>query len=239
MPEEINRIATDVICDLLLTTSPDAVENLLLEGIHPSRIHQVGNVMIDSLLYAVERCSGHFRGTTGVEAPEDYAIVTLHRPSNVDNPERLHTLLDLLDISAQELELVWPVHPRARARLQEYGMWDRLENNSRIHLLDPLGYLAFTDLMMSCRIAITDSGGLQEETTVLGIPCLTIRENTERPITIEKGTNILITSEKLSDLPRIMVDKSESGPYQHNLSIEGWDGKAASRVVQALIDQLD
>ena len=236
MPEEINRIATDVICDLLLTTSADADDNLVQEGIPLSRIHRVGNVMIDSLLHGVERCSGHFRRATGREFPENYAVVTLHRPSNVDHPERLQTLLDQLDASSKVLDLVWPIHPRARTRLQEFGMWDALNNHSRIHMVDPLGYLAFIDLMISSSIAITDSGGLQEETTVLGIPCLTIRDNTERPITIDRGTNVLITSDKITTLPEIVAMKATAPPHIQNLGIEGWDGKAASRVVQVLID---
>jgi len=239
MPEEINRIATDVICDLLLTTSADAVDNLIHEGIPSSRIHSVGNVMIDSLLHGVKRCSGHFKKHTGTEIPENYAVVTLHRPSNVDHSERLQTLLDLLDASTQSLDLVWPVHPRARSRLQEFGMWGKLVEHSRIHMLDPLGYLAFINLMTSSKIAITDSGGLQEETTVLGIPCLTIRDNTERPITIDRGTNVLITSDKLATLPEIVAMKAASPPHILNLDIEGWDGKAASRVVQVLIEIID
>ena len=236
MPEEINRIATDVICDLLLTTSADADDNLIQEGIPSSRIHRVGNVMIDSLLHGVKRCSGHFKRATGSEIPENCAVVTLHRPSNVDYPERLQILLDQLDAAAQILDLVWPVHPRARARLQEFGMWDRLNEHSKIHVFDPLGYLAFIDLIISSNIAITDSGGLQEETTVLGIPCLTIRENTERPITIDRGTNTLITSDKLETLPETIAIKATTPPHIQNLDIEGWDGKAASRVVQVLID---
>ena len=187
MPEEINRILTDQISDLLLTPSPDGDANLRGEGIPESRIRFVGNVMIDSLLAQLKNAeNSRIREDLGV-AGADYAALTLHRPSNVDDPAAFARILDALENIAQRLPIIFPVHPRTRARLDEFGLAARLEQTANIRVIEPLGYLDFLRLYSGARLVLTDSGGIQEETTALGIPCLTLRENTERPVTVTLG----------------------------------------------------
>jgi UDP-N-acetylglucosamine 2-epimerase (non-hydrolysing) len=234
MPEEINRILTDSISDLLLTTSQDADVNLRQEGIPAERVRFVGNVMIDSLLdhlKIAERSS--VRADLGV-ADSDYAVVTLHRPSNVDDEKTLSGSLDALLVIAERLPMIFPVHPRTKAKIEEFGFGPRIETSNLI-LIDPLGYLDFLRLYSGARLVLTDSGGLQEETTVLGIPCLTLRRNTERPVTIELGTNVLAGTdpEKIKDLAAAALskDRSSSGKKIPPL----WDGRAAGRICDLLL----
>jgi UDP-N-acetylglucosamine 2-epimerase (non-hydrolysing) len=231
MPEEINRILTDAISDLLLTTSEDADENLLREGIPKEKIRFVGNVMIDSLmehLKLAERST--VRQDLGVDGT-DYGVVTLHRPSNVDDQATLTGILDALSDISMQLPIVFPVHPRTRGNIEKFGLIEKLET-SAIKLVDPLGYLDFMRLYSGAKIVLTDSGGLQEETTVLGIPCLTLRHNTERPITIEMGTNVLVGN----DPANIRRAASEALAAKHaDTKIPPlWDGRAAERICDEL-----
>jgi UDP-N-acetylglucosamine 2-epimerase (non-hydrolysing) len=231
MPEEINRILTDAISDLLLTTSEDADENLLREGIPKEKIRFVGNVMIDSLmehLKLAERST--VRQDLGVDGT-DYGVVTLHRPSNVDDQATLTGILDALSDISRQLPIVFPVHPRTRGNIEKFGLIEKLEM-SAIKLVAPLGYLDFMRLYSGAKIVLTDSGGLQEETTVLGIPCLTLRHNTERPITIEMGTNVLVGN----DPANIRRAASEALAAKHaDTKIPPlWDGHAAERICDEL-----
>ncbi len=229
MPEEINRLLTDQLSDILFTPSADGDENLLREGIDKSKIHRVGNVMIDSLaklLPAAEKC---FPSDT----PSPYALVTLHRPSNVDDLPWLRELLTALsDLSAQ-LTILFPVHPRTRQRLNDLASHDNPSRNSHLRLLDPLPYFEFIALQHHAAVVITDSGGIQEETSFLGVPCLTVRENTERPITITMGTNQLVGRDlgKLRAAVHKILKSTAERPLQPDLArIPLWDGHAADRI---------
>lgn len=233
MPEEINRILTDQISDLLLTPSPDADANLKQENIDANRIVFVGNVMIDSLFENLKRAeSSIIREQLELEA-NNYAVLTLHRPSNVDEPETFQNLLHALEFIAEKLPIVFPVHPRTRGKVAEFDFGARIENNPNLRLIEPLGYLDFLRLYSGARIVLTDSGGLQEETTALKIPCLTLRENTERPITVEMGTNLVVgtkTEDIVSAAKAILNQTSENvGAQVPPL----WDGKTAARICDA------
>lgn len=238
MPEEINRVITDSIADLMLTPSQDADENLIREGIPVERIRFVGNVMIDSLMRNLQRSeSSTVINDLGLaEAP--YAVLTLHRPSNVDSQDALTGLIDTLIEISEQIPIVFPVHPRTMAKIDEFGLSVSI-SNSELRLIEPLGYLDFLRLYSGAKLVMTDSGGLQEETTALGIPCLTIRENTERPITIEIGTNTLVGTdpEKIrSAANRILKGAAE------NLRAKIpplWDGRAAERICNALSEFID
>jgi UDP-N-acetylglucosamine 2-epimerase (non-hydrolysing) len=230
MPEEINRVVTDRISDLLLTTSPEAEENLLREGIDRSRIRFVGNVMIDSL---------HHARRSPTDAPERlglasgaYALATLHRPANVDSREALTATLDALAAIARRLPLLFPVHPRTVRRAEALGLDQRLRSTDGLRVIEPLGYNDFVTLMCRATLVATDSGGIQEETTALGIPCLTMRQGTERPITTTMGTNVIVGV----DVERIgpAVDAILAGRGKRGRVPEGWDGAAAVRIVEAL-----
>jgi UDP-N-acetylglucosamine 2-epimerase (non-hydrolysing) len=235
MPEEINRILTDAISDLLLTTSEDADENLKQEGIGEDKIKFVGNVMIDSLFYNLEKSKNlNVRENFGLN-DKDYAVVTLHRPSNVDEREVFGGLLDALTAVSEKIPVIFPVHPRTRGNIEKFGFAERVAN-SNVRLIEPLGYLDFMNLYSSARLVLTDSGGLQEETTALGIPCLTLRENTERPITIELGTNQLVgtSAEKIKQAAFGILEN----PEQKGTKIPPlWDGHAAERICDALLSQ--
>ena len=238
MPEEINRVLTDQIADRLYTTERSALDNLRREGIAEERVCFVGNVMIDSLLS--NREFAHEPAKTLSEAganaallgePRGYAVVTLHRPSNVDQVETLRSLLAVLREVSEKLPLVFALHPRTRANIERLDLRD-LVDSERIILLPPQGYLEMLGLMAGAKLVLTDSGGLQEETTALGIPCLTIRENTERPITIEHGTNTLVGSDRVAILKgvnEILVGGGKCGRIP-----EYWDGKAADRIAADL-----
>lgn len=228
MPEEVNRVVTDRLCHLLLTPSPDGDENLLREGTPPERIFRVGNVMIDSLLANLPRA----RATRAAEAygvaGAPFALLTLHRPSNVDDPAALEGIVSALEALQKDIQIVFPVHPRTLQRLEESGLAARLEATGRIRLLPPLGYLEFTGLEAECRLMLTDSGGLQEETTALGIPCLTLRDNTERPVTITHGTNELVGNdpERIVRAARAALSSDAKAGRIPDL----WDGRAAERI---------
>ena len=246
MPEEHNRVVTDHLADLLLTPSRDADANLAREGIAAERIRFVGNVMIDTLvrlLPSAERRWSELSGRLarlGQLAHLDqggYALVTLHRPSNVDRPEALKAIMDDLVFLAESMPVIFPVHPRTRARLDAMGVPSKTGASGSVTMIEPLGYLEFLSLQANARLVVTDSGGLQEETTFLGVPCITVRENTERPITIEQGTNTLVSP---SGLRAALVKALSSGYSKASArpSIEYWDGKAGERVAAALTDAL-
>src|SRR5207249_3822799 len=186
MPEEINRLVTDALADLLFTTSRDADENLKREGADPAKIHFVGNVMIDTLLKHRQKAAA-----LNIEKPKQYALVTLHRPSNVDDPNVLGPILEALDQISKTMPVLFPIHPRTRKRVEDFGL-----SMNGIRTMEPLGYLEFLNLESTAAVVLTDSGGLQEETTILGVPCLTLRRNTERPVTITHGTNIMVGPHK-------------------------------------------
>jgi UDP-N-acetylglucosamine 2-epimerase (non-hydrolysing) len=230
MPEEINRLVTDAIVDVYWTPSPDADANLIAEGVPREKIDFVGNVMIDS--YELQR--GKIEGDGTRQRMElkarEYGVVTLHRPSNVDFREKLTLLVEQLSLAARELPLVFAVHPRTRKKLEEFGLLAGLASNARIRLTEPLGYVQFMNLVSGARLAITDSGGVQEETTYLGIPCLTLRENTERPITVTEGSNRLARAENLL----ANVKEALSGAWQTSQRPQRWDGRAAGRAVESL-----
>ena len=232
MPEEVNRIVTDRLCEILLTPSPDGDENLLREGTPQERIFRVGNVMIDSLLahLARARATGA-AGKLGV-TPGGYAVLTLHRPSNVDDGATLGRILGAVESIQAELPVVFPVHPRTRKRLAELGFDGRLAAMRQLVLCEPLGYLEFLGLTSQARMVLTDSGGLQEETTALGIPCLTLRENTERPVTIAEGTNTLVGTDpgRIAGAAREVL----SGRGRAGRVPALWDGEAAGRIAEVL-----
>ena len=235
MPEEINRLLTDQISDLLFTTSEDADQNLLAEGIPRERIRFVGNIMIDSLLRGLESAeTSNIRETLGV-AGQDYAVVTLHRPSNVDSRESLAEILGALEEISERVRIVFPVHPRTRKTMAEFGFSESSGRNANLHLVDPLGYLDFLRLFSGAQLVLTDSGGIQEETTALGIPCLTLRENTERPITVEMGTNKLVGSDRqrIVQAAFSILDGPSSKPGRVPAL---WDGHTAERIVSCLLE---
>jgi UDP-N-acetylglucosamine 2-epimerase (non-hydrolysing) len=230
MPEEINRVLTDRIADLLLTPSPDADANLIAEGICPEKIVRVGNVMIDTLLRRLElsQKSGILERLR-LERGE-FAVLTLHRPANVDDAAKLRGIFSALGDIAGSLPIIFPAHPRTQSRLREFG----IENPRGLMVLEPMGYLDFLQLWRNARLVLTDSGGLQEETTALAVPCLTLRENTERPITVEQGTNRIVGSDPV----RIVEAVSEvlsNGRLAGKRAPELWDGHAAERIVKALL----
>jgi UDP-N-acetylglucosamine 2-epimerase (non-hydrolysing) len=230
MPEEINRLATDSIADVLWTPSPDADANLIRENVPPDKIDRVGNFMIDSYellrdsisaAKVVERLALPVRG---------YAVVTLHRPANVDSIDSLRSVAAQLASASRSLPMVFAVHPRTRRRLCEFGLMTGLENCPGIRLTEPLGYIEFMNLVSNAAVVVTDSGGVQEETTYLGIPCLTLRDTTERPITITEGSNRLVQTNALVDA----LDDAMNGRLRTDRRPALWDGRAAERSVVAL-----
>ena len=233
MPEEINRLLTDQISDLLFTPSQDADENLRAEGIPDERIHFVGNIMIDSLLKQLPRAErSNIRQDLQLN---EYAVVTLHRPSNVDDPKTLQRILETLEQVSLRIPIVFPVHPRTEKMILGMEMAERLHyGKNGIMFTPPLGYLDFLQLYSGARLVLTDSGGIQEETTVLGIPCLTLRENTERPITVTMGTNTIVGTDPAK------ITSAAFAALDHKKSTERripplWDGHTADRILDALL----
>ncbi len=278
MPEEINRLLTDAISDFLFVTEPSGVDNLKREGIAPEKIHLVGNVMIDSLkkFLPIAKASSalqdfHLVPPASPDAmpwtdsayaalpgarPIPFALLTLHRPSNVDDPEKLGKLLDVLNEIGRELPVLFPVHPRTRERLDRFGLtrWARtswthkelIHKHACVLLAPPVGYLEFLQLMNEATFVLTDSGGIQEETTALGVPCLTLRDNTERPITVTQGTNQLVGSEpsKILDAARAVISRAAlhgdlsaaaARKTPHVPQIPLWDGAASQRIIEILL----
>jgi len=233
MPEEINRLLTDAISDLLFCTEQSGVDNLVKEGVSRNRIHLVGHVMIDTLLGHLEKA----RQSTilddlrrqGCLHGDGFAVLTLHRPSNVDDPEVFSRILDALEVIQRDLPILFPIHPRTRKNIASLGLQDRVAGLANLHLLDPIGYLDFLKLQATARIVLTDSGGIQEETTVLKVPCLTLRENTERPVTTEIGSNQVVGT----DPERIVAAyrAALSGTWRQVQIPPLWDGHAAERIV--------
>jgi UDP-N-acetylglucosamine 2-epimerase (non-hydrolysing) len=234
MPEEINRLVTDALSDYLFTTCKEANHNLSREGIAANKVFFVGNVMIDALLKHRERALRlDVLGKYGLKARE-YALLTLHRPSNVDHSETLRGILEALAVVQERVRILFPAHPRAAKRLRELKLLDKVSSLPSFIMTKPLGYLEFLNLMMNARFVLTDSGGIQEETTFLGIPCLTLRDTTERPVTVNEGTNKVIGSHKESivlESLRILDGEEKRGQVP-----ELWDGHAAERIVRVLLD---
>jgi UDP-N-acetylglucosamine 2-epimerase (non-hydrolysing) len=235
MPEELNRLLTDQLADLLFTTEPSAAQNLAREGIDAAKVHFVGNTMIDTL----ERLLPRARGGEALErlrlSARGYGLVTLHRPSNVDNAAQLHALVGVLRCISERVPLVWPVHPRTRARLGELQPAGSGSTQPRLLLTEPLGYLDFLQLMDGARLVLTDSGGIQEETTVLGVPCLTLRTSTERPVTIAEGTNRLVDPYDAGAIVGAVDEVlAVAMPAAHRPEL--WDGHAAERIVTAIAE---
>lgn len=227
MPEEVNRLLTDQISDLLFTPSEDGNLNLTNEGIAPEKVYLVGNVMIDTLIRLLPKAKERL----SCSLPERYALLTLHRPSNVDDLGWLNSLLRLLDDVSRELPVLFPVHPRTKLQIESSGIWSA-HTDSHLQLLPPAPYLEFLGLQSRATVVITDSGGIQEETTFLGVPCLTVRENTERPITVTVGTNILVgrnLSQLQTELAGILAGRPKRGSIPPL-----WDGHAADRIAQVI-----
>ncbi len=235
MPEEINRMVTDVLADQLFVTEPAGMANLAHEGIDAGRVHLVGDVMIDSLAhYRGRAASSGILNELGVQA-RDYTLVTLHRPSNVDVRENLEKILDIFEQIHATTTIIFPIHPRTRRRIDESGLTARFDALTRLHICDPIGYLDFLCLMDNARLILTDSGGIQEETTYLQVPCLTLRENTERPVTIDVGTNQLLGL----DVPLVVrkaMEVFDGHPKQGRIP-DLWDGHAAERIISILLSK--
>ncbi len=236
MPEEINRLLTDAISDLLFCTEKSGVDNLAKEGIPSGRIHFVGNVMIDTLLRNQTKAEKSTVLRDLQIEPGRYAALTLHRPSNVDNPEVFARLLDALEKISNDMEIIFPIHPRTRKNIERMGLQKRVGRIEALRLVEPMGYLDFLKLMSEARLVLTDSGGIQEETTILKVPCLTLRQNTERPVTVEVGCNqvtgtdparIIEAYERIKDG---LSDEPDTPPL--------WDGRAAERIAKIMLEKI-
>jgi len=231
MPEEINRVLTDQISDLLFTTEKEAEVNLKNEGIEEQKIFFVGNVMIDTLVTNLEKAKNLDTYKSLGLLKDQYALITLHRPSNVDKKEDLIKIVDALNHLSERIKVFFPVHPRTNRNLIEFGLYDRLKSDNVI-IGEPIGYLEFLNLMLNSKLILTDSGGIQEEASYLGIPILTLRENTERPITVEKGTNTIIGRD--FQLLKRQINDVLASRYKKGQEIEGWDGKSAKRIMEII-----
>jgi len=236
MPEEINRMITDALADFLFVTEKSGLENLKNEGIADEKVFFTGNVMIDSLSFFLEKAKEssilsdlHVNGSP-------FALVTLHRPSNVDVKDNLEDLLHTLSVIGKDVKIVFPMHPRTKKMIETFDLQNYISSSENLIITDPIGYLDFMQLMQNAKLLLTDSGGIQEETTYLGIPCITIRENTERPITIDLGTNVLVgpQSERIIE----ETNKILSGNGKKGKVPELWDGHAAERIVKILVERL-
>ena len=240
MPEEINRVLTDSISDFLFCTEQSGVDNLIKEGIAKEKIHLVGHVMIDTLLSNLEKAE---KSTIIDQLREQgcldsnaFAMLTMHRPSNVDDPQTFSRILDALEVIQEELPILFPIHPRTRKNLNALGLQDRMDSLRNIHLMDPIGYLDFLKLNSCAKVVLTDSGGIQEETTVLKVPCITLRDNTERPVTAEIGSNQVVGTDPEKILAAYR--KVTSGKWREPQIPPLWDGKAAQRIVRILLKEL-
>ena len=234
MPEEINRILVDSIADHLFITEQDGLDNLKKEGIDAQKVHFVGNVMIDSLIYYKEKASKlNIAGQMKIEG--DYILVTMHRPANVDTKEGLESILEIIENASRHLSIVFPIHPRTKNNMERFGLTERLNDIPNVFITEPQGYLEFLNLMDNAKIIVTDSGGIQEETTFLKIPCLTFRNSTERPITVTMGTNQLLSDlnpvtayQKIKDVLDGNFKKGQIPPL--------WDGHAAERIADKIVE---
>ena len=236
MPEEINRILTDAISDLLFCTEKSGVENLRREGIPDDKIFLVGNVMIDSLMANKEKAEkSRILDELNIK-PNSYAVLTLHRPSNVDNPVVFGRILDAIEVIQSDMPVIFPIHPRTQKNIAGSELARKIDSMRSLRLTEPLGYLDFLKLMSNARLVLTDSGGIQEETTILKVPCITLRENTERPITVEAGSNILAgtTTDRIIAAYRKTIGNSNREIKTPPL----WDGHAAERIVKVLLEKL-
>jgi UDP-N-acetylglucosamine 2-epimerase (non-hydrolysing) len=236
MPEEINRLVTDAIADYLFVSEASGMKNLKHEGVEDKKVFFVGNVMIDSLIYFREKAKGSKIPKALGLKPRQYALVTLHRPSNVDQKETIQRIFDVLKRLSERTTVVFPIHPRTRKMLAQFGIDRDVNAIANLILTDPLGYLDFISIMDSAAVLITDSGGIQEETTYLKVPCLTLRENTERPVTVEVGTNELCGNDINSVVPKtfaILDGKVKAGKIP-----ELWDGRAAERIAEILVKRV-
>ncbi|KAA3617839.1 MAG: UDP-N-acetylglucosamine 2-epimerase (non-hydrolyzing) [Calditrichaeota bacterium] len=236
MPEEINRLITDAISDMLFVTEQSGIDNLKNEGVEDSKVHFVGHVMIDSLInFSETAAKSSIMDDLNVEK-DKFGLITLHRPSNVDNLEVFTKLLETFERIEKDLKLVFPIHPRSRKMIQNFGLEDKVNNMQNLVLLDPMGYLDFMKLLHNAKLVLTDSGGIQEETTYLQIPCITMRENTERPITVDVGTNVLVGTDTdliLSEVQSILKGDSRKGSIP-----DLWDGNSAKRIVEIIKKEL-
>ena len=232
MPEEINRILTDRITDRFLVTEPSGTENLIAEGVPADRIHFTGNTMIDTLVAFEDRIQASDVLQRLDLGDGGQVLMTIHRPATVDDPDRLTDLVKLIEHVSKDHPIVFPVHPRTMANLQRFGLHDRLQAVKGLHIAEPMDYFAFQKLIATCAFVITDSGGIQEETTFRRVPCLTVRPNTERPVTVTEGTNELMTFDL--DALRTMIDRIHAGTYKKGRIPERWDGHATERVFDAL-----
>jgi UDP-N-acetylglucosamine 2-epimerase (non-hydrolysing) len=234
MPEEINRIETDKISDYLFTTEKSGNDNLIKEGISKDKIFFVGNVMIDTLLRHKEKAlQSKILSKLNLEK-NNYVVLTLHRPSNVDAKEGFENIISILDAIQSKMKIVFPIHPRTRKNIEEFQLDNKIKEMENLIITEPLGYLDFLCLMDNSKLVLTDSGGIQEETTVLGVPCITLRDNTERPVTVEQGTNLLVSIDKNKVIEKAM--NIINNEIKSNKRVpELWDGKTAERIVDILI----
>ncbi len=240
MPEEINRLVTDAISDYFFTTSIDADENLIKEGVPSEKIFMVGNLMIDTLIANLKKTEGielqpkilNSNKTISISELKvnGYAVMTFHRPSNVDEKENLSKLVDIWADISEKIPLVFPIHPRTLRNIEQYGLLEKMNSFKNLHLIEPLGYLDFIKLVSNCDFTLTDSGGIQEETTYLNIPCLTVRPNTERPVTVWEGSNKLIKIDQIVDEVNLIL----TGKGKKGKTPKYWDGKTAERIVSAI-----
>ena len=236
MPEEINRVLTDSLSDLLFITEESAIENLRKEGCKLEKVHFVGNVMIDTLKRHLQKAKeSKIVDELGINVP--FGLITLHRPSNVDHADLLKSLVECFVEISNDLKLVFPIHPRTKHNLDKFGIMPLLENADNITLLDPLGYLDFLSLINQATLLLTDSGGIQEETTYLGVPCITLRENTERPVTVTEGTNYLIGTDtrKIFETVSLILE----GKDKDARIPKYWDGNAGDRIIKVLVETFD
>jgi len=230
MPEEINRLVTDAISDMLFVSEPNGLVNLKKEGVPPAKVMFAGNVMIDTLLYQMPQIDKSSILKKLKLTPKEYAVLTLHRPSNVDSKDTLTEIYNILKAASENFTVVYAIHPRTRKMISEHGMDEQIKGLKNVILIEPLGYIDFVKLVKHSRFVLTDSGGIQEETTVLKVPCLTMRANTERPVTITEGTNVLVGrdhSKIIRNVLQILAGKCKKGKIP-----QLWDGKAAQRIVK-------